>query len=310
MQANSGAAQHGAAEPGAIQRIAPGRAQLGAVPLATGCRDHRKRTSQRRDAFPAHPVADGRPIARVQPFGGVGNGVDAAGHAHRHRQAEGQVGVVDYRPRQHACIAPGTLQAAFGQAVDRRHLRAGVGRRDGKDGQVRFEGNGLAKPDGRAAADRHHGIGAEFRRAGPRQPRLLHRHVHDSAIEDAGAARAQHLGGALGQVALLGGAEHQQLACVQGVGFGAERRERAGTEHNTLRVGLVDKGLHDARHLFNDDMTRLDKPAPADGFFPYQLVGLGAVAGDDIEAAVAEYLADGRIAQRGVDLGGEPAEDV
>ena len=46
------------------------------------------------------------------------------------RQRQRQLGVVDHRLRQHARVASGLLHAAFGDAVDRRHLAAGVGGRN------------------------------------------------------------------------------------------------------------------------------------------------------------------------------------
>ena len=54
--------------------------------------------------------------------------------------------VVDDRPRQHLAVAARLFHAALGHPVNRRHLRAGVGRRNGDRGRPGFEGDPLAQP--------------------------------------------------------------------------------------------------------------------------------------------------------------------
>ncbi|MNV84355.1 hypothetical protein D3C71_1782210 [compost metagenome] len=82
------AAEHGAAQPRPVERIAACGERFGTV-LATFPGNDRQRTTQRRDAFARHPVADRVAIARVQALGRMGDGIDAAGHTDHARQTQG-----------------------------------------------------------------------------------------------------------------------------------------------------------------------------------------------------------------------------
>ena len=76
----------------------------------------------------------------------MGHGVHARTGRQRRRQAQRQQRIVDHRARQHAQVAPGLLEAAVGDAVDRRHLGTGVSGRHRHDGQGRGQRDGLARP--------------------------------------------------------------------------------------------------------------------------------------------------------------------
>jgi hypothetical protein len=172
------------------------------------------------------------------------DGVDAAGDAQADRQRERELGVVDDGARQHLGVLAGLLQAGLGDAVDRRHLAAGVGGRDRQDGQARFQRDGLAQAGGGAAAHGHGAIGIELARHLARLARGLDGHVHDGAVEHAGRARAEHVGDALGRGALLGRGQHQRATRTQRLDLLAQLRQRAGPEHHAAGLAVVDEGLH------------------------------------------------------------------
>jgi len=146
--------------------------------------DRRQRTAKRRDAVARHEVDHRVAVGRVQALGRMCDRIDAAGQAHGRRQAERQLGVVDHGARHHLGVLTGFLQAAFGDAVNRRHLRASVGGGNRDDGQARVQGNRLAQAGGRTAAYGHRAVGAELARHLAGFARGLDGHMHHGLIED------------------------------------------------------------------------------------------------------------------------------
>jgi hypothetical protein len=202
VQGHAHVAEHGAAKPRAVQRLAA-CLQIGGIGT-----DPRQRTAQRRDAFLRHQVHDRVAFDRIEPLGGMRDGIDAAGHAQGHRQRHGQLRVVDDHARQHAQVAAGLLQATLGDAVDRRHLAAGIGGRDGQDRQAGIERDGLAQARGGSAANGYRAIGAQPARQFPGLAGGLDRHMHHRAIEHAGGSRTEQAGDSLSAGALFGRRQH------------------------------------------------------------------------------------------------------
>ena len=249
VQRHRDSAEHRAAQPGAVQRIAA-RVDTGRIGA-----QHRQRTRERGDSLGRHQVHDRIRIHRIQPFGRVRNRIDAARHAHLQRQSERQFGVVDHRARQHAHVAPGLLQPALGDAVDRRHLRAGIRGGDRQDGQrgrrrIAEQRDGLAQAGGRAATDGDGAIGAQPRRFGERLACGRDRHVHGGTRKDASRARSEQVGDALRLVRLLGRREHERPARAEPVDLGTELRERPGAEHDARGMGGIDEGAGLFTHEF------------------------------------------------------------
>ena len=117
---------------------------------------------------------EGVGVDRVQRLDGMGHGVHAARPGQARREAQRQIRVVDHGARQHDRIAARTLGATLGEAVDRRHLRAGIRGRDGDDRKGSLKSNGLCHPDRTSAAQTENGI--HFMRAGECK-HFLHLHI-------------------------------------------------------------------------------------------------------------------------------------
>ena len=239
VQPHGHAAQHGAAEPGAVQRVAA-RGQVVRVGL-----QRRQRGGAGANAFFGHQRHHRVAVVRVQAFSRVGDGIERARHGHGIGQRERELGVVDHRARHHTQVAPCPLDAAFGDAVDRRHLAAGVGGGDGDDGQPAVQRDGLAQPRGAAAADRHGAVGAQPLRLGARLAGGFQRHVHGGPGKQAGAAVAQQRQHLLGRRGLFGRAQHQRAARAQAFDLGAHLLQAAGAEDHACRIGLEGEGVHE-----------------------------------------------------------------
>ncbi len=136
---------------------------------------------------------------------------------------------------------PVFLQPAFGDAVDRRHLRAGVGGRNSKDGQRRFQGDRLAETRRRAAADRHRAIRAQALCFGARRTRGFNRHMHGGARKNTGAALAQPRGDLLRLCLLLRGREHERALRAKEVYLARQLINRARPEHDASRKLVIRK---------------------------------------------------------------------
>ena len=121
--------------------------------------DPRQGLLERPDALDRDHRRDRVAVLGVEPLDRVGHGVEAAGHAHAHGQAEREVGVVDDHLGQDPRPAHRGLEAILGLAEDRRDLRAGIGRGHHDLRGVVAVRDGLAQPDGRPAAEGDDAIG-------------------------------------------------------------------------------------------------------------------------------------------------------
>ncbi|MEY2659219.1 MAG: 2-Chloromaleylacetate/maleylacetate reductase PcpE [Pseudomonadota bacterium] len=175
----------------------------------------------------------------------MGHGVDAAGDAEGHGQAEGELGVVDDGAWQHAGVAAGFFQAGLGDAVDGGHLAAGVGGGYGHDGQARIERDRLAQAGGGPTADGHGAVGAQFVGDAAGFAGGLDGHVHDGAVKNASGARPQHVGHALGAGALFGRGQDQGAFCAQGDDFTFQVLQAARTKHHALWLAEVNEVFHE-----------------------------------------------------------------
>jgi hypothetical protein len=101
MQRHAHAAQHEAAQPRAVQRIAT------RVDVAWRAHDGAQRAGERADRFLGEQVDDRVAVLGVEPFDRMRDRVQGAHRAHAHGQVERQQRVVDHHARQHACIAAG-----------------------------------------------------------------------------------------------------------------------------------------------------------------------------------------------------------
>ncbi|MNV82154.1 hypothetical protein D3C71_1758700 [compost metagenome] len=93
MQRHARLAQHGAAQPGAIQAVAARRE------IARRCNHARQAVGQGANALLGHQVEHGVAVVRIQPFCGMRDRVQAAGDGQRHRQRQRQFGVVHHGAR-------------------------------------------------------------------------------------------------------------------------------------------------------------------------------------------------------------------
>ncbi|MNL08869.1 hypothetical protein D3C87_1296060 [compost metagenome] len=142
MQCHADVAEHGTAEPGAIQAVIAG------IEIAWVVTDRFHSGGERPNAFLGHQRHHRISVLGIQTFGGVGNGVHTAGDGHVDGQADGKLRVVDHRFGQYARIFAGALEAVFGQAEYRRHLRSGISGRDRQDRQPGIHRDCLAEPCG------------------------------------------------------------------------------------------------------------------------------------------------------------------
>ena len=106
------------------------------------------------------------------------DGIEAAGDRHRDRQINRQERIVDHDLRQDALVASRLFHSRFGQSIDRRHLGAGIGRRDRQDRQAGLQRDGLAQTDGRSATHGYRAVGTKTHRLVTRLARDLDRHMH------------------------------------------------------------------------------------------------------------------------------------
>ena len=142
VQRHAHAAHHDAAQPRAIKSIGAGR-QVGWL-LADG----RQGAAQGGDAFAGHETDHRVAVRRIQALGRMRNCIDAAGHAHVHRQTQRELGVVNHAARHHPHVFAGFFHAVLGDAVNRRHFRAGVSGWNGDDGQAGVQRNRFAQAGG------------------------------------------------------------------------------------------------------------------------------------------------------------------
>ena len=143
---------------------------------------------------------------------------------------------------------PVCLTTAFGQTVDRRHLRAGVGRGHGDDRHRALEGDGFAEADRGAAANRHTAIGLEAPRHVARGARRLDRHVHHGLGINADRHAAQTPGGFVGVPPLSRRREDEGAAGTETADFLGETIEGAGAEDHAGGGLVVEKRAHAAAH--------------------------------------------------------------
>jgi hypothetical protein len=180
----------------------------------------------------------------------MGDAVHAARGAHRRRQRERELGVVDDGARQHAGILAGEFALALAHAPDRGRFRSGIGGRHREDRQAEVARDDLGKPDGGAAAGGDEAIGAARRRdsllrhrlgdveRGLRmQPRRAAAQNFDQPAAEAGAA--------------AGRGDHQRAVETEPRGFVRDAHDRARREHHALRRQVMNERDH-AAHVRRD----------------------------------------------------------
>ena len=242
VQRHAHAAHHDAAQPRAIKSIGAGRQVSGLLA------DGRQGAAQGGDAFAGHETDHRVAVRRIQALGRMRNCIDAAGHAHVHRQTQRELRVVNHAARHHPHVFAGFLHAVLGDAIDRRHFRAGVSGWNGNDGQAGVQRNRFAQAGGRAAANRHGAISAQLPGDLSGLAGGLYRHMHHRAVKHTGRARTQQVGHHLGRVALLWRGQDQRALETQRINFALQMLYGTRTKNHTGRVCGVDE-RSDGRHV-------------------------------------------------------------
>ncbi len=240
VQRHGGRGKHRSAQPGAVLGLGP-RLEVTAVGDDPG-----QRGGQGPGPLLGHQRDDRRRIRGVEALDRVRDRVETAGHRHPGGQGQGELRVVEHAPGQHPHVAAGPLLPALGQPPHRRHLRAGVGGRDGDHRQLVLQRDRLAQPDRRPAAHGHAAVGAQLRCtiAGPAGD--LDRHVHPRLGQHAGRPLAQGGGDRPAGVLLLGRAQDQHAGQPQGRHLVGQLRQGTGAEHHSHGQRLVREGTdHD-----------------------------------------------------------------
>ncbi len=172
VQGEADRAERRGAQPGAVERIAA-RGDISRIG-----HDARQAAGQRGDALFRHQVGKRRRLDGIERLDRVRDRIHAAGGRDGPRQRDGEFGIVDHGARHHLGVGAGGLDPVRGDAPQRRHLRAGIGRRHGEQRQAGVAGDHLAQPDGRAAADRDDAVGVPVAGVGERRRGDVGRHVH------------------------------------------------------------------------------------------------------------------------------------
>ncbi len=238
MQPHRHRAQRRAGEPGAVERVA---ARLDVLGLA---HDDGERPRQRAQALRRHQRGDGVGVLGIERLDAMGDGVHARRARHLRRQPHREIGIVDHDARLRLGVARGALQPALGHAVDRRHLRARIGRGHGDDGQLGVDRDRLGEADGRAAADRDDAVGGDAARRLARGARRLGRHMHHRLGMDAGGGDAEAARRLVGELALARRRQHQRALGAERLHFVGEPVDGAGAEHHARGKQVIDETAH------------------------------------------------------------------
>ena len=185
-----------------------------------------------------------RDVLGVEAFAAVRDRIHSAHRGDLRGKRGNDRGVVDHRARQYPDVAAGLLLPSFGDAENGRHLRAGIGGRNGEDGQARLEGNGLGEPDGRAASDGDRAVGVESPRLLAGGARHLDRDMHHRAVEDSGAAAGEAAFDVVGGSPLRRG-KHERSPRAQKLDLALEVREASRSEQHPGTV----EGEGDHAHM-------------------------------------------------------------
>jgi hypothetical protein len=101
-----------------------------------------------------------RAVCDPKRLDAMGDAVHAARGAHRHRQRQRELRVIDDRARQHAGVLTRKLLLAVAEPPNRSRFRSGIGGRHRDDRQIEIPGDYFRKADRGAAAGRDEAIGA------------------------------------------------------------------------------------------------------------------------------------------------------
>ena len=223
---------------------------MGAAVQVAGLGAHlRQADAERPDALLGDQGGNRIGVFAIERLDGVGDGVHAARPAVGRRQRDRQFGIVDHRPGQHPRVELRRLDAVFGETLDGRHFRAGIGRRHGEHRLLGLNRNALAEADGGAAADRDIAVGVDLVGDLARFVHRFHRRVHDRLVVDAGGAAVQQPGGHFGIAALFGRRDHERPLGAQPLHLGRQFPAPARPEDHPGGQAGIGEGIDHAAGL-------------------------------------------------------------
>ena len=218
------------------------------------------------DAFLGHRLDERIAVGRVEPLGGVGDGVEQAHDRDREGQRRRQLGVVDDRSRQHARVAAGRLHAGVGEAVDRRHLAAGVGRRHRDHGQRRSRGRSPCRARSSSRRRSRPRCRRRARRASSHAARAVATGTCIAAPAKTPTARSPSRAATRSASARWPGVERTRARPRPSAASSSRQpAQRAGAEDDARQVRREDEVVHaaSARHEEMERVEHVDQPAAA-----------------------------------------------
>jgi len=172
-------------------------------------------------------------------------------HARGRRQARGhaisQGRIVDHRFRPHLLRAAGLFLAVRREAVDRCHLRPGIGSRHRDARQIQFQRDRLGETGRGAAADRHRAVGLEPRRLGARGFSDFNRHMHARLRVQTRRARPEETQRGLARFFLFGRRENEQPLQPEPIRLRGQIGQPAVAKDDPQRGLVMDEGTHRRR---------------------------------------------------------------
>ncbi len=139
VERDAHATEYDAAKPGTVQAVRPHLEVIWGTDYPTQALRHGA------NPFLGKKGNDRIGVLGIQTFNCVCDGIHTARRRESGRQRSRQRRIVDDRTWQNTRIAARALDAIFGKAIYRGHLRPGIGRRDCNDGKRRFQGNGFSQ---------------------------------------------------------------------------------------------------------------------------------------------------------------------
>jgi hypothetical protein len=179
----------------------------------------------------------------------MGDGVEPRGRRHARRQPQRQVNVVNDGLGLDRGRAARGLHAILRLAEDVGHLGAGIGGRHDDLRQVGIHGDGLAETSGRTTADGDDTVGALLADNGHRRLRDAYRRMHGRAGEISGQGGAEQGTETFTRIRLLRRRQHQRPLGAEPLDLRSNLLDRAATEADPRRQGLIGEGLDHRRLL-------------------------------------------------------------